>query len=142
MTKTWFPLEASMKFDISEEWLMRMAAAEDGANICIGSPSPISFEDAGGMRTVPQGRYRYVRYDRRNGTVKVGSAMFLLDPKTFEVTSDAGALMPFVGVSLIATKWRWYERLMWRLTGKQELGRWSPVRFFFVQESGFVSQVV
>lgn len=85
-----------------------------------------------------QGRYRYVRYDRRNGDVKVGSAMFLLDLKTFEVTNDAGALTPFIGVSLIATKWLWYERLMWRLTGKQELGRWSPVRFFFVQEQGFI----
>jgi len=130
-----------MRFNASEEWLRKMAEAEDGANICIGSLPYISFEDAGGMETVPHGRYRYVRYDRRNGVVKRFQPMFLLDEKTFEVNIN-GAIERLLGYALVDTKeWTFGDRLRWYIEGCPEFGEFSPIRFFFVQESGFVSRV-
>jgi hypothetical protein len=87
-----------------------------------------------------EGRYRYVRYDRRNGPIVQGTVMYLRDPKTFEV--DLGkSCGPMIGCSLIATKWSLADQIMWHLTGRPELGDYSPVRFFFVQETGWVRQV-
>lgn len=83
---------------------------------------------------------RYVRYDRRNGPIVQGTVMYLRDPKTFDVDlGKSGG--PMIGWSLIATKWSLGDRIMWHLTGRPELGKYSPVRFFFVQESGFIQHV-
>jgi hypothetical protein len=131
-----------MNFNASEEWLRKMAEREDGANVCIGSLPLSSFEAAGGMRTVPQGRYRYVRYDRRNGVVKRFQPMFLLDEKTWEVNIN-GAIGRLLGYALVDTKeWTFRDRLRWYVEGRPEFGDSSPIRFFFVHESGFIGQVV
>lgn len=82
------------------------------------------------------GTYRYVKYDRRNGPIKVGTMMFLVDPVTFEVDLGKSGGSP-VGVSLIATEWTWWEQMMWRFSGFPELGKWSPIRFLFVQQSNY-----
>ncbi len=85
-----------------------------------------------------EGRYQYVKYDRRNGPIKTGTPMYLKDLSTFEVTEmpDGCSLM---GYSIMNLKWPWWERAMWFLTGKREKGRWSPIRFFFIQVTGYIS---
>jgi hypothetical protein len=82
---------------------------------------------------VPEGRYRYVRYDRRNGPIVPGTVLYLKDEEKWEV--DLGQSRgPAIGWSIIETRWSLFEAIMWSLRGCPELGEFSPIRFFFMQE--------
>jgi hypothetical protein len=83
---------------------------------------------------IPAGRYRYVKINRwKDQRISAGQAMFLCDPKEWQVTTCAGELWDFVGVSLQDHRYYWWEYALWLLT---RMVRFSPIRYVFIQQSG------
>lgn len=82
---------------------------------------------------VPAGRYQYVKINRwKDRKIDAGQAMFMPDPKTFEVTTH-GELSCCVGVSLQFHRYHLWEYALWLIT---RMIRFSPVRYVFIQQSG------
>ncbi len=98
---------------------------------------PTTWDTYGG---IPRGQYTYVKYDRRNGPLKVGECVSLRDEKTFEVVPcDMGKSLSFYGVTLVATKkWALWNQFLWLITGKRQ-GKYSPIRYFFVLTKGAIN---
>jgi hypothetical protein len=78
----------------------------------------------------PAGCYQYVKINRWNDRkIDVGQALFMRDPKTFEVTTH-GELPYCLGVSLQSHRYHLWEYALWILTRSP---RFSPVRYVFIQ---------
>jgi hypothetical protein len=85
---------------------------------------------------IPKGCYRYVKINRwHDKRIVVGQVMFLKDPETWEVTGKPVHMLP-VGLALNNHRYHWWEYALWLLT---RMIRFSPVRYVFIQESGYVS---
>ncbi len=86
--------------------------------------------------TMSAGRYRYVKINRwHDKRIKIGQCMFLKNPETWEVTGKSDGVLP-VGVALNNHRYHWWEYALWLIT---RMIRFSPVRYVFIQESGYIS---
>ena len=85
---------------------------------------------------LPAGRYRYVKIDRwKDRYINAGQMMYLKDKDDFEVTSKPqGPSLPF-GYALNSHRYSQWEYILWRMTRNI---KFSPIRYVFIQESGFV----
>ena len=103
----------------------------------VSSPnSSLAMSTLGSERSLPAGRFRYVKINRwRDRHIKIGQCMFLKDPETWEVTGKSDGVLP-IGVALNNHRYHWWEYALWLIT---RMIRFSPVRYVFIQESGYVS---
>jgi len=104
----------------------------------VSSPnSGLELSTLGSERSLPAGIYRYVKINRwHDRRIKIGQAMFLKDPATWEVTGKPVHMLP-VGVALNDHRYHWWEYVLWLLTRRI---RFSPIRYVFIQETGMVRQ--
>jgi hypothetical protein len=84
--------------------------------------------------SLPAGIYRYVKINRwHDRRIKIGQAMFLKDPDTWEVSGKSSDFFLPVGVALNNHRYHWWEYALWLLTRRI---RFSPIRYVYIQESG------